>query len=229
MEGLYHKIVNPVTGRKVKINSKLGRHILNNYLHNQTGGSGNGATEYKKQMKTHSGAINKIAETLNQDHTKIQNEHTSKLQQLEEAQDQHQLDIRHKHKESYKQAAKQYHDNQDKFHKAVKKDNMKCYRSKKKGTCELEPYFLGVDENINDEDIDGEKCSYDTSSLDCYANFNNWTSSDYTKLHDTLHNLDYDEENNLFWRQVDGKQVPFTTSQRSSDLIGKGHGTLNHF
>lgn len=37
---MYNKIVNPITNRKVDINSKLGQNILNNYLYSLRGGSG---------------------------------------------------------------------------------------------------------------------------------------------------------------------------------------------
>ena len=183
----------------------------------------------KKKIKHHEAQINKIADGVNQEHESIHKDHVQNIEKLEMEHDDHNLDIRHRHLENYKSAAKQYHDNQEKYHKSVKKPGMKCYRSKKKGTCELEPYFLGIDTNMDDEDITNNKCIYDDSKLDCYADFNKWSSNDYTRLHDTLHHLDYDERHNLFWKEIDGRQVPFTTSQRTSDLVGKGHGTLSHF
>ena len=227
---LYHKIVNPETGRSVNLNSKLGKRIIKKYINNQSGGTGNnGAKDYKKKIKYYDTQINKIADGVNKEHDNIHKDHVQKIEKMEMENDNHNLDIRNRHLENYKSAAKQYHDNQDNYHKSVKKTGMKCYRSKKKGTCELEPYFLGIDTNVDDEDMTGNKCLYDDSKLDCYADFSKWSSEDYTKLHDTLHHLDYDDRHNLFWKESDGKLIPFSTSQRTTDLVGKGHGTLSHF
>ena len=35
----YNKIVNPETGRKVKVSSKIGQRVIKNYLNVQNGGS----------------------------------------------------------------------------------------------------------------------------------------------------------------------------------------------
>ena len=231
MEGIYSKIVNPSTGRKVNINSKLGKQIIYNYINNQNGGTStsdqSNDNEYKNKMKYHKETVDMIANNVNKEYENINKDRTSKLDEIE--QDKRDLDIRRRQIENYKSAAKQYHENQNNFHKSVKKQGMKCYRSKKKGTCELEPFFLGIDDNVDDEDTSSNKCIYDTDNFNCYADFSKWSNEDYTKLHDTLYTLDYDEQNNLFWREVEDKQVPFTTSQRVSDFVGKGHGTLSYF
>ena len=49
---LYHKIINPETGRSVSISSKLGKRIIKRYLNNQSGGAGNVSKDYKKKNKT---------------------------------------------------------------------------------------------------------------------------------------------------------------------------------
>lgn len=50
---MYSKIVNPTTGRKVLVNSRLGKKILRQYLEILTGGAGpDGAVYFIRTKKT---------------------------------------------------------------------------------------------------------------------------------------------------------------------------------
>ena len=87
---LYHKIVNPETGRSVNINSKLGKRIIKKYINNQSGGGGNNSVkDYKKKIKYHETRINQIADGVNKEHENIHKDHVQKIEKLEMEHDNH--------------------------------------------------------------------------------------------------------------------------------------------
>ena len=47
---MYSKIVNPKTGRKVNINSKLGKTIIQNYINYSLGGASIAESKSKKKV-----------------------------------------------------------------------------------------------------------------------------------------------------------------------------------
>ena len=230
MNHKYQKIVNPLSGRKVKIDTPLGKSILQNYLINQQGGRDNDS-EYNPE-KEHSKLnekINSVRDTFNKEHNGIIDNHRKHIEKLEEERDDHELQHTNKHLHNYKEATNALKQAQKEYQKNITTPDMKCYRSKSRGTCELEPYFetvTGMEDKDNKDNKD--KCVYDKEKYDCYADWSKWDTSDNDKLTDALHTYDYDSENEMFWEEDENTQIPFITDQRISDLRDKGHGTLRH-
>ena len=231
MNIVYEKIVNPQTGRKVSINSRLGRKIINHYFnyysnpHVQRGG--------ENTPKIHDQYIKDQTEATANFHREqemIDKDHVNHIKKLEQELDEHEVKRVTRHKQSYKDTSERLHQAQDKYHRELEKPGIKCYRSRTRGTCELETYFSQNKDKqlVDDEDTsDGaNKCQYSTKTKRCQADFTKWKPGDIKALSKIVQRLDYDDKNNMYWELKDTKRVPFITSQVSSDLGGRGHGEI---
>lgn len=236
---LYEKIVNPLTGRKVKINSKLGKNIIKKYLDNfnntnqyypnQLGGD-NTSKLHQQYLKDNKAT----SDNYTKEHLNIEKGHNQHINKLNQQIDHHETTKVDKLRKILRETSNQVKTSQDSYHKslALKNPGLKCYRSKTRGTCEVETFFTQNKDKGVKEDEDttkgGDKCKYSNITNRCEADFSKWDKSDNQKFSETVTTLDYDKKNNLFYalEPKTKRQVPFITSQITSDFINKGHGEI---
>lgn len=240
MESVLDTITNPLTGRKVRLNSKKGIGILTNYLTQfQEGSQSGGAKSHHKGRSPHKNKAVSEEEFRKQQEEilRLSKELNTRVQMIEKEHLEPADEFARKANEKYSTAKELHHSAFEstvpKISKAIKHlrktkttDEDRCFRSISRGTCEPEYFFT---HHSQDKDPDTNKCVYDPKTQYCTAQYDQWSSDDRGQIVRRMSSLDRHEDSDLYWSSdKDGNYRPFITHHNPKQMSEHTHGHIVH-
>lgn len=240
MNSCLDKIVNPETGRKVRLDSKRGKTIIGNYLLNlremQQGGGDDKdkkvtPTEEQRaqadaEFKKHQAEIQRLSKELNTRIGTIEKEHIDPAEELARQADRKYRTGSKLHRDAFDSVVPKISRSVSLLRNTKTHPKDRCYRSISRGTCEPEYYF---DERMEDRDQSANKCSFDPKSNMCSANYDNWSYPDNGQIIRQIGSLDRHDESDMYWSSDShGNYRPFITHHNPKQLAKHAHGQVSH-
>lgn len=233
MESCLNKITNPETGRKVLLDSKKGKRILSNYLlqlqTEQYGGAKSASdkdTVSEDEFQRQKDEIQRLSKELNTRIKTIEKEHLEPAEALAQQADQRYESGRRLHREAFESVLPKISKSSSILRRSKTQGRDKCYRSISRGTCEPEYFF---DERKADKDPKETKCSFDSATRLCRANYDQWTSEDRGQIVRRMASLDRHGNYDLYWSSDnEGNYRPFITHHHPDQLGEHTHGHVTH-
>jgi hypothetical protein len=241
MESCLDKITNPETGRKVRLDSKKGRHILSNYLFQCQKGQRGGSNKEEKakvartkeqdavseaEFQKQKDEIQRLSKELNTRIKAVEKEHLEPAEDLARQADAKYETGRKLHREAFDSVVPKISRSSSLLRRSKTHEKDKCYRSISRGTCEPEYFF---DEREADRDPKDNKCTFDSSTRLCSANYDHWTPNDRGQIVRRMASLDRHDNSDLYWSSDnEGNYRPFITHHHPKQLAEHTHGHVVH-